>query len=238
MSAQSQFQIYVRRLPGYELSLSLKFKVANEMGVIAVRQPGRPEPAASTAAEATELDVGVLQASRFIHIPRGSTRRNSFAFSRLSAEALERLPEGDWVELQPVTEYGFRYLVIAEGAGTPDPARVQIPGTPGMVAANLGAKGATGPQVAPGQPAAKTLVPAGEALPEPPMPVERTLGEAALAGLTREQAINALREELVKCSALFRIVEDLRDRLEASAARERDLLEVLGRWQSREVGSG
>lgn len=289
MASDTPFQVLIRREPGYEFRVSLRFEVESGLGILGLREPGRSEASPSPHGEETEVPGNIIQASRFIHIPRGSQRRNSYAFSRMSPELIERLPGSTWVELQPVTEYGFRYLTLpATSAISAQPAAVRVPagrssspvapvrsGTPPMARMHTPRTSSappSGPRLqraprastphqntprsqvprqaprqlahefqqapdrrSPTPPPAPAHRPAPQGLPPKPMPMDPALGEAALRALSRDKAIAILRNEMAKTADLHRRLEDLGGKLAAAQARERDLLEVLRRWQERET---
>jgi hypothetical protein len=63
--------------------------------------------------------------------------------------------------------------------------------------------------------------------------VQADLAQQAMAGLSREEAIRRLQTETAKVSALLDRVVLLERNLVESQQRERDLLDVIGRWQHR-----
>ncbi|MBN2799846.1 MAG: hypothetical protein JXX28_11935 [Deltaproteobacteria bacterium] len=254
MNVDTPFQIWLMREPGAELMVSLRFQVDTGLGALGLRLPGRVDPSPSTAAEESRVGASVLQASRFIHLPEGSQRRNSYAFSRLAPSVIGDLSFGDWVELEVITEYGFRYLVVPGQGGTaatpspasvqvagPRPARVQVDSEPAVARIRVGAThGAVPPPSANLMEDSPPPSPAPvdrrgpEGLPPRSMPMDPSLGAAALRALNREKAVALLKNEMAKTAELHQRLELLEGKLRAAEDRERDLLELLQRWQARE----
>ena len=269
-SSEGPFRVFVKREPGYELTLTCRFEVLDGMGVLGIRRPGRADPEASTQYEETELEADALRAGRFIHVLQDG-RRQSYALSRLTAELLNRISTERWCPLEPVTEFGFRYLVLPEEAlddaagaaavAAAPAAAVSAPSGPAARAARGPA--ARGMSTSGGRPAPKQAPrrgpPRGTARPapvastrsggpgasrvsgsRPGMPPRGTslapdLADAALSKLSPAEALDRLRKEMAKVEQLHRRVEELQDRLRASGQREKDLLELLGKWQEREA---
>ena len=67
-------------------------------------------------------------------------------------------------------------------------------------------------------------------------PVDPNLIRQAIGNLSREDAIQQLGQEIQKSAAFQQQLAQLQQRLQASEAREKDLLEVLGKWQERGTG--
>jgi hypothetical protein len=63
--------------------------------------------------------------------------------------------------------------------------------------------------------------------------VERDLAVDAVARLGTEELRARLLAEMAKVRAVLDRVDELERQLDASRAREADLLEVLGRWHQR-----
>jgi hypothetical protein len=59
------------------------------------------------------------------------------------------------------------------------------------------------------------------------------LAATALSKLTREQAIDHLKSEMAKVSALQTYAANLEEQLRRSQMRERDLVELIARWQQQ-----
>ena len=64
--------------------------------------------------------------------------------------------------------------------------------------------------------------------------VERTLGEDAVNRLSTDELRTRLMAEMAKNEQLHLTAERLRDQLAQSQEREADLVELIGRWSSRE----
>jgi len=88
-----------------------------------------------------ELDIApdTLRGGRFIHLLADTAKRQSYALSRLTADKLAYLPEGEWVALEATTEFGFRYAILPENSGSSESkvgaAAISIPPTNGRGAA-------------------------------------------------------------------------------------------------------
>ena len=251
------FRVYTRRNNAGG-ALIIRFECKEGMGVLGIRKSGRTDPAPSVAYEEEDIDPTSLRAGRFVHVlPSG--QRQSYALSRISAEVAVRLPSDRWVELKPHTEYGFRYLVAPDNELDGTTAAVELdarpapspsaPSTPRAVpravphAAPHAASHAAPPKAAipvasPLQsPPREPTIPAPPAHP-PTIPTHDqntplpSIAEAALRGLSREQAIEHLKVEMHKVHTLQRRLTDLEDSLKRSRARERDLIELLAKWDA------
>jgi hypothetical protein len=104
-----EFRAYVRRDAGYGLSLSVRFTVAEGLGLLDLKSPNRKTPKPAAEYEEAEVDSDSLRGGRFVHIQPDGSRR-SYAMSRLQAESLAKISADQWTELAPSTEFGFRYL--------------------------------------------------------------------------------------------------------------------------------
>lgn len=251
MSVTETFAVHLKRENNYETSLVVRFEVLDGgMGVLGLRAPGRIDPAPQVASEESGIEVSHLRAGRFVHVTTESVRQ-SYAMSRITEELVEQLGE-KWITLDAVTEYGFRYLVVPEGAleaaepavsvqlepvkdsalddklgivahmlKAPRPKSVASVSSTGSksVQSSLGAKsGSDGPEVI---------------LPPRPTAIAPALAQSALEGLTLEQAVAALKAEMVKVEDLHRALEAREGQLLESRQREADLLDVLSKWQRR-----
>lgn len=213
------FKVYLRR-EAVGAGLVIRFECKEGMGVLGVRRPGQADPAPVAAFEEEGVDASAVRAGRFVHV-LANGQRQSYALSRISAEVAARIPTDRWLELEPQTEYGFRYLVAAEKDLDRTTASVSV--TP----AGAAKKDEQPTVVSPPRPPLE-----GSASHEPmgPPPTLAAIPEAALANLTREQAVNLLRSEMGKVHSLQQRVVELDEMLKKSRARERDLMELLGRW--------
>src|SRR5689334_12025407 len=112
MTEGEPFKLFARR-DSIGSSLMIRFECKEGMGVLGIRKSGRSDPAPVAAYEEEDIDPASLRAGRFVHVLL-SGQRQSYALSRISAEVAQRVPSDRWVELKPVTEYGFRYLVVPD----------------------------------------------------------------------------------------------------------------------------
>ncbi len=212
------FQVFVRRQANSP-NLVMRFECKEGMGILGIRKAGRTDPSPSAAYEEEEIEPASLRAGRFVHV-LASGQRQSYALSRISGEVTTHLPQDSWVELKPQTEYGFRYLV-APGAAAEDsaPRSAGAPPRP--------------PPLPEAEAASPTVMPrrADSSAPAPQAPVSPPLAEAMLARLPKEQAVEYLRSEMARVGELQRRVDELEEQLARSKARERDLIEVIRRWQ-------
>lgn len=213
------FKVLVRPDPVSHDALVLQFEVDEGLGVLGLRREGRVEPQPTVHWEETDIAVDLMRAGRFVHV-LGGGQRQSYALSRITTEIVRRLPADQWTELRPVTEYGFRYLVVPEEVATrrPPPAAVTVSGP-------LPARTPTGTTPAPAPPR--------DDLPPRRVPVDPQLARAALEQLSHPDALDLLRRQMAEVEHLHLRVIELEARLEQSRAREQDLLEVLRRWQER-----
>jgi hypothetical protein len=128
MAKNLPFKVYIRREPDYELRLTVRFEVTDGHGVLSLQRGEKKESPPSLVLEERDVAAKELRGGRFIHVLAGG-RRQSYALSRLTEETLQRVHEGKWTELEPLTEYGFRYLIVPESALMPgeDPQKaVQV----------------------------------------------------------------------------------------------------------------
>lgn len=233
------FRVFTRRETGGGPGLVIRFECKEGMGVLGIRKSGRTDPAPAVAAEEEDIDPVSLRAGRFVHV-LASGQRQSYALSRVSAEVAQRLPTDRWVELKPHTEYGFRYLVApdADLDGTVATIQVQVPPPesprppppPDPVLGSGGGVGGIRPRE-PSMPIREPTVPVREAsvpVREPTAPIS----DALFRGMTREQAIEQLKGELMRGQVLQQRLMDLEEALKRSRTRERDLIELLAKWQT------
>ncbi len=219
------FQIFARRDNGGTY-LVIRFECKEGMGILGIRKVGREDPPPSAVYEEKDIDPGSLRAGRFVHV-LNTGQRQSYALSRLSSEVAGRLPTDAWVELKPQTEYGFRYLVAPEEALLPGgtaPAEVAVEPQRSTPARPAEAD-KPAPRAAPR--------PARGAPPQSQTPMSPALAEAALTGLTKEQAVEYLRVEMAKVDLLQRKVTEMETALQNSRGREQDLLALIAKWQSQ-----
>jgi hypothetical protein len=246
------FKVFARREGNGSDSLVFRFECSEGMGVLGLRKVGRPDPPPSPAYEEQDIEPDSLRAGRFVHVlPSG--QRQSYALSRLAAEIAARLPSDRWVSLGPHTEYGFRYLLAPEAqletvsptaqvvvgtAATPTPvppsgAPTLPPGTHAPTPVPLAN---ASPTSAPGRLLRSATLPPPSIPPAsipPQTPMIPALAATALSKLTREQAIDHLKGEMAKVSALQTYAANLEEQLRRSQVRERDLVELIARWQQQ-----
>ncbi len=218
------FQVFARRGSDSSDRLVLRFECQVGMGVLGIRKAGRTDPAPSTNYEEAEIEPGSLRAGRFVHV-LSSGQRQSYALSRIGAEVARQLPSQAWVELQPHTEYGFRYLVATETdlASVAAPTEPVPPDPPGTQTPSPAVEVAESPALDSGDPS----------LPPRPTPTSSELVDTALASLDATTAVSHLRAEMSKVQVLHDRLVTLQRDLDLSRDRERDLLEILARWQQR-----
>lgn len=231
------FRVYIRREPVNQLTLTVRFEMSEGHGMLSIRRDEGSNSAPSLVSEECDLGARELRAGRFVHVLSGSGRRQSYALSRLTEDLLQRLADDRWTELDALTEYGFRYLVVPEGElkeATPAgaPARISLPPTdPELL--GLSPPETTAPSTL--QRAMSALRPGGQT--PRPAPTARVSG--GLAAPVGRPPVITDSDELDAMD-----LDELRERLEVterkladSLTRERDLLEILQRWQEREIRS-
>ncbi len=127
MSSKSLFTISLRRQPGYELLLTIRFESKKHTGVVSLSRPGWVDSTRSRSRQIQDVEAAELRGGRFTLIHDGSERREGYSLARVTEQLLGRIPDTQWTELDPVTEFGFRYLQIPEAAlaGTPATATVR-----------------------------------------------------------------------------------------------------------------
>ena len=249
------FHVFARRENGQSNTLVLRFECKEGMGILGIRKSGRTDPAPSAAYEEEEIDPAALRAGRFVHLlPSG--QRQSYALSRLSAEVTNRMPVDRWLELRPLTEYGFRYLIapdtdldgtVASVQVTPAPAPRGDSGPdsiPQFELPPVAVKEPTGP-IPPLREAPPAATPAGArepvrnpvrtvptSMPPPQTPMAPAIADTALRMIPKEAAIEQLKAEMLKVHVLQQRVAALEEDLRRSRSRERDLIELLSKWES------
>lgn len=239
--SDTPFRVHVRPDPSMQDALVVRFELNEGMGVLGLRKVGREDPQPTVHFEETEVDAEYLRAGRFVHV-LASGQRQSYALSRISADIIRRLPDDQWVELKPVTEYGFRYLVVPEelalkartaAAIAVGPA-VQVASAPaGVTETGSASPVAPAPRPQPVTKISATPAPSADRQAAPPRQVamDPALASAALERLTREEAVDHLRRQMAKVEQLHLRVIELQQQLEQSHTREQDLLQLLVRWQ-------
>ena len=247
MSKTEPFQVYLRRESNFETTVTVRFELTEGMGVLGLRVGGRTDPPPSVHSEESNIEADDLRAGRFVHVLSGG-RRQSYALSRVTADVIEHLSEGSWIELEAVTEYGFRYLVPpkpneveAYASVKMEPLSVTAAETKnfGAAVAHMRAPRPKGVALASETGAPSTPTAASRPAPtagdghHQQVSVAPALAESMLAGLSGADAIAALKTEMQRVADLHKKVLELERRLEESKAREADLLGVLGSWQSR-----
>jgi hypothetical protein len=265
---KSDFRVVIKRLPGYVPLVALRFEMLEGYGELIVGDDRMAAPAA--AGEVPEVTGDQLRAGRFVHVLSSGKRRQSYSLSRLDDDRIQRLDDSRWTELVTTTEFGLRYLDLADvertvGLATvtvsanPAPARSAAPGltaggasvatstsvrpapsrilaqapragTPGVAAAASGTGGPPPARSVVAQPAEPRSLPAFDA-------AVPSVGPSLAEDTIRRLGVDALRANLLHELAVNRELQlrlqDLENALESSRARERDLLEILSRWQGR-----
>ncbi|MCB9678750.1 MAG: hypothetical protein H6737_26845 [Alphaproteobacteria bacterium] len=239
------FRMWVRRDEGYESACTVRFETEHGRAVLSLRVPGREDPDPVSHYEEENIPPDALRQGRFVHVLPGGNRR-SYALSRLTPDLLEKLPGSRWVELEPLTEFGFRYMIFPKdlpigdantAVAAPAPA-APAPAAPTAAAAPAAAAPA-GQAVQAKRPApvakAGAAAPAAGQVPARPArqtPMAPELAHEALSQLSHQAAIQHLKMEMAKVEALHQRVDELERRLASSQERERDLLNVMQKWQA------
>lgn len=214
-SGEDPFKLWVRREDASHSGLTVRFETEHGMGLLGIRVPNRKEPAPTSHYEEVGVEADALRGGRFVHILPNGPRR-SYALSRLTIDLVSILGVGKWVELEPITEYGFRYLVFPKEMPAPEtaPASVVAEVRPTPVASTV-----------------STPTPSRSALPPRQTPIAPELAHEALAGLSHQGALQHLKMEMAKVEALHKRIDELERDLVHSRSREADLLDVLKKWQ-------
>jgi len=239
------FRMWLRREENYDSTCAVRFEAEHGRALLSMRMPGRQDPEATSHYEEESITMDALRQGRFIHVLPGGNRR-SYTLSRLTAELINRLPTNRWVELEPLTEFGFRYLVFPKDLPLAETNKVATP-TAAAAAPAAAAPAAAAPTAAAPAPArrpkpvAKTtsMPPTPRATQKPiasrpprQTPVAPELAHEALSQLSHPAAIQHLKMEMAKVEALHQRVDELERKLSSSQVRERDLLGVLQKWQA------
>jgi hypothetical protein len=124
------FKVLIRRLPGYEPLVSLRFEMNEGYGELLVGDRRRASPAG--AGEVGDANGDQVRAGRFVHVLASGRRRQSYALSRLDDARLQRLPDDQWTELVPITEFGIRYLDMPELGPASSVVSVQVSAQPAV----------------------------------------------------------------------------------------------------------
>lgn len=122
------FKVLIRRLPGYEPLVSLRFEMNEGYGELLVGDRRRASPAG--AGDVGDANGEQVRAGRFVHVLASGRRRQSYALSRLDDARLQRLPDDRWTELVPITEFGIRYLDMPELGPANSVVSVQVSAQP------------------------------------------------------------------------------------------------------------
>lgn len=211
---EDPFKFWLRVDEGHQ-TVGVRFEAQNGRGVLALRVQGREEPQPVSHYEELDIDVEAICQGRFLQVLPSGNRR-SYGLSRLTHEILGRLRPTHWIELDAVTEHGFRYLMVPKGQ-----AEAAAPAA--AVAVQAAAEPARArPAAASG--AQQNGVPRQT-------PVAPALAREALGRLSHQEAIQYLQHEMAKVEALHTHIAELERRLASSEAREKDLMTVLQRWQ-------
>ena len=202
MENAAAFQVQLRRIDSYGLSLEVRFQVRQGRGILSIGMAQKKfETSKTTAWEGKDIDGNLLRAGRFIHLATSGRPRQSYALSRLDPTLLGHLPAGDWVALVPIVEHGFRYLILDNVAVHAHVARVKVAGPP--ASAISAGPGPLRVQVRPEIPAQRPaptakVKPASEDIFEPPRPQavahQLTAARERIAVLTRR--VDALEADL------------------------------------------
>jgi len=235
ISGKQPFDVLVRQENSGEVRLVIKFECREGMGVLGIRKVDRVDPPPSGVYQESDVEPESLRAGRFVHV-LGSGQRQSYALSRLTPEIAARLPTDAWVELKPHSEYGFRYLIVPEDKMMPEraaPASVTAGAAVGKPAPVALPSGASAPQASAPQAASAARVPSSAVAATVPeqVPMAPALAESVLRGLSKDAAVQHLRQEMAKVSTLHGEVQRLQGELNKSHGRERDLLGVLAKWR-------
>jgi len=217
------FLVFARQEGSGTGNLVLRFECREGMGILGIRKVGRQDPSPSATYEEDDIDPASLRAGRFVHV-LNSGQRQSYALSRITPDIAAQLPTDAWIELAPETEYGFRYLVAPEDGLREPPAAPDPPSptesidTPefSVPLSDLPAEAPEAPQLA---------------MPARQVPVSPALASAVLAGLDRDAAVDHLKASMAKVDVLQHRVEQLEKELGRAEARERDLMDLLGKWR-------
>jgi hypothetical protein len=263
---RSDFRVLIRRLPGYVPLVALRFEMIDGFGELIVGDDRKAAPAAS--GEVPEATGDQLRAGRFVHVLASGKRRQSYSFSRIDDDRIQRLDDTRWTDLVATTEFGLRYLDMPDigAAGptvavqvappsfsaTPAPSRASLPGSAPPATARIATPvgvpgGGTTPTQRPdasppGVPASNTPITpprySGEPTFSPPgAAATPSVATSLIEESVRRLGVDALRANLVRelhtTESLQHRIAALESALEQSRARERDLLDVLARWQQR-----
>ncbi len=238
------FKMWVRRQAGYEPTCSVRFEAEHGQAVLSLRVQGREDAAPVSHYEEENIDAEALRQGRFIHVLPGGNRR-SYALSRLTVEVLQKLPENRYVQLDPLTEFGFRYLVFPKDLPVPESrATAEAASNTAAAAAPNAGGAAKSAAVTARRPApvarasgggARPATSSGGGRPARQTPMAPELAHEALNQLSHQAAIQHLKMEMAKVEALHNRVDELERKLATSQERERDLLAVLGKWQAMDA---
>ena len=210
---EDPFKFWLRVDEGHQ-TVGVRFEAQDGRGILSLRQ--REDPSPVSHYEELDIDLESIRGGRFLQVQPSGNRR-SYAMSRLVSDVLGRMPPGRWIELDAITEHGFRYLVIPAGQAESKPP-----------AAAVKAPAAETRQ----RPAVVASVPAGAPAVPRQTPVAPALAREALSRLSHQEAIQYLQHEMAKVEALHQHIAELERRLAMSEAREKDLMTVLQRWQA------
>jgi hypothetical protein len=227
-----EFRVLIKRLPVNIPLVSLRFEMSDGYGELFVGD-GRPAPP-SPSGEIAEATGEQLRAGRFVHVFPSGRKRQSYSFSHIDDDRIQQLEADRWIELTAATEFGLRYLDLTATSAAPAQAtaavRVTASPVPPREATSSGVTSSP-----PGHTPSPTPRRQGPTtLPPPEMrSVQPSLTEDAVRRLPIEAVRAHLLQEMATTVTLGRRVADLERDLRLSQQRERDLLEILTRWQTR-----
>lgn len=124
------FHVWIRRSD--PAGFDLRFSVQAGKALLRTVRPGVViDPPARTSGDVAAWTAAELRSCVFVHVEPLLHACHGYVLADLDAAALERLPAGEWVALEPRTRDGEHALVVAvAGEAAPAHATIRAPEPP------------------------------------------------------------------------------------------------------------
>ena len=110
MTGEDPFKFWIRMDQGHQ-TCGIRYEMQVGRAVLSLPVQSREEPTPVSHYEELDIPADLMRAGRFLQVLPSGNRR-SYGLSALTAEAVGRLEANRWFELEPITEQGFRYLIL------------------------------------------------------------------------------------------------------------------------------
>ena len=177
MTGEDRFKFWIRMDQGHQ-TCGIRYEMQVGRAVLSLPVQSREEPTPVSHYEELDIPADLMRAGRFLQVLPSGNRR-SYGLSALTAEAVGRLEANRWFELEPITEQGFRYLILPRTTSE----------RPATASVSAGTPVPAGPRTT------------GERPPRQ-VPVAPALAREALSRLSHQDAINYLQSEMAKVAPI------------------------------------